>query len=118
MITHDPFSIKYAETELYADLAAEKPFVAERGEQKIIVEVKSFIGRSPMNDFHGALGQYTVYRHLVEMTEPEYKVYLAIDDIVHENFFQRLAIQAIIKAQKVALIIVDIAEEEIIQWIN
>lgn len=31
-ITHDPYPIKYAETELYADLAAQKPFVAERGE--------------------------------------------------------------------------------------
>jgi hypothetical protein len=32
----------------------------ERQGQKIVVEIKSFIGRSLMYDFHGALGQYIV----------------------------------------------------------
>lgn len=71
-----------------------------------------------MNDFHSALGQYTVYQHLMSLTEPEYKVYLAIDDITYLNFFQRLAIQSIIQAQNVALIVVDTENEEIVQWID
>ncbi|MGB3402469.1 MAG: element excision factor XisH family protein [Microcoleaceae cyanobacterium] len=36
-------------------LAAEKPIAAERNQQKIIVEVKSFLSPSPMRDFQTAL---------------------------------------------------------------
>jgi triacylglycerol esterase/lipase EstA (alpha/beta hydrolase family) len=59
-----------------ADLAAEKPIAAQRQGQKIVVETKSFIGRSLMYYFYGALGQYMVYRNLIQLTEPEYKLYL------------------------------------------
>ena len=45
-ITADPYFIKYEDADLYADLAAEKPIAAERQGQKIVVEIKSFIGRS------------------------------------------------------------------------
>ena len=45
-ITADPYFIQYEDAELYADLAAEKPIAAERQGQKIVVEIKSFIGRS------------------------------------------------------------------------
>ena len=45
-ITADPYFIKYEDAELYADIAAEKPIAAERQGQKIVVEIKSFIGRS------------------------------------------------------------------------
>jgi hypothetical protein len=55
--------IKYEDAELYADLAAEKPIAAERQGQKIVVEIKSFAGKSLMYDFHNALGQYIVYRN-------------------------------------------------------
>jgi XisH protein len=83
-ITADPYLIKYEDAELYADLAAEKPIAAERQGKKIVVEIKSFIGRSLMYDFHNALGQYIVYRNLIQLTEPEYKLYLGIDDLVYD----------------------------------
>lgn len=51
-ITDDPYFIKYEDAELYADLAAEKPIAAERQGQKIVVEIKSFVGKSLMYDFH------------------------------------------------------------------
>ncbi|HEX8565719.1 MAG TPA: element excision factor XisH family protein [Pyrinomonadaceae bacterium] len=40
-ITDDPFKIEYEEVKLYADLAAERPFAAMRGNQKIVVEAKA-----------------------------------------------------------------------------
>ena len=55
-ITADPYIIRYEDAELYADLAAERPIAAERQGQKIVVEIKSFIGKSLMSDFHNALG--------------------------------------------------------------
>jgi hypothetical protein len=117
-ITADPYFIKYEDAELYADLAAEKPISAEREGQKIVVEIKSFVGRSLMYDFHGALGQYVVYRNLIQLTEPEYTLYLAIDDLVYKNFFQRKSIQVITKENQLLLMVVEMEKEEILQWIN
>ena len=54
IVTDDPYLIKYEDAELYAYLAAEKPIAAEREGEKIVVEVKSFVGKSLMYDFHGA----------------------------------------------------------------
>jgi hypothetical protein len=118
IITADPYRILYEDAQLYADLAAERPIAAERDEQKIVVEIKSFVGRSLMYDFHSALGQYMVYRQLIELTEPEYKLYLAIDDITYENFFQRTSIQTVIKANNLLLMVVDIEKEIILRWTN
>ncbi len=117
-ITADPYFIKYEDAELYADLAAEKPIAAQRQGQKIVVEIKSFVGRSLMYDFHGALGQYMVYRNLIQLTDPEYKLYLAIDDVVYKNFFQRKSIQLITNENKLLLMVVEMEKEEILQWIN
>lgn len=117
-ITADPYFIKYEDAELYADLAAEKPIAAERQGQKIVVEIKSFIGRSLMYDFHGALGQYIVYRNLIQLTAPEYTLYLGIDDAVYQEFFQRKSIQLITKENRLLLMTVEMKKEEIIQWIN
>ena len=61
-----------------------------------------------MYDFHNALGKYIVYRQLIELTEPDYKLYLAIDDITFENFFQRQFIQTIVQANNLLLLVVDI----------
>ncbi|WP_242045728.1 MULTISPECIES: XisH family protein [unclassified Calothrix] len=95
----------------------EKPIAAERQGQKIVVEIKSFVGKSQMYDFHNALGQYIVYRNLIQVSEPEYNLYLAIDDIVYFNFFQRPSIQLIIRQNNLQLMIVDTEQEQIVQWI-
>lgn len=117
-ITADPYKIKFQEIELYADLAAELPIAAERQGQKIIVEIKSFVGRSFITDFHNAVGQYVVYRTLINTTAPEHQLYLAIDDITFTNFFQRPGIEFLIHASEIALLVVDIDFQEIAQWIS
>ncbi|MBP0027760.1 XisH family protein [Roseofilum sp. Guam] len=118
LITANPYFIKYEDAELYADLAAEKPIAAEREGKKIVVEVKSFVGKSLMYDFHGALGQYIVYRNLIQRTEPEYTLYLAIDCLVYEDFFQRKSVQVVIKDNRVFLMVVDTVKEELVKWLT
>ncbi len=71
MVTHDPYTIAYQGEYAYADLAAERPFAAERAGQKIIVEVKSFTGPSTIHDFKAALGQYMFYLRLLTEVAPE-----------------------------------------------
>lgn len=121
----EPYQIKYKDAELFADLALEKPITKWRcaialtkDNNKIIVEIKSFLSPSPMRDFEIALGQYILYRNLINLTEPEYKIYLAINESVYQNFFCRDSIQDVIKINHLLLIVVDIENEEILQWIN
>lgn len=117
-IIADPYIIKYEDAELYADLVAEKPIAAERQGQKIVIEIKSFVGKSMMYDFHNALGQYIVYRDLIQLTEPEYKLYLAIDELVYAEFFQRKSVQTVTQQNQLRLMVVDTRNEEIQQWRN
>ena len=44
-----------------------------------MIEVKSFVGRSPMREFQTALGQYLIYRTFIEQTHADYKIYLAVN---------------------------------------
>jgi XisH protein len=81
-----------------------------------VVEVKSFLSPSPIHDLKSALGQYELYRGYLEVTEPDRELFLAISDSVYENFFQRDAIQLIVKRFALALMAVNLETEEIVTW--
>lgn len=83
-----------------------------------MVEVKSFIGRSPMREFETALGQYIIYRTLLKAVIPQTKIYLGISKSIYKSFFLQKAISIIRQEANLLLIIVDLNKEEIVQWIN
>jgi hypothetical protein len=115
-ITHDPYVIKYEEVTLFADLGAERAIAAELAGIKIIVEVKSFFGRSPIQDIKIALGQYDLYQGFLEVLTPERKLYLAISKKIYDTLFEQKAIQLIVQRYELPLLIVDIEKEEIVKW--
>ena len=71
-----------------------------------------------MKDFESALGQYILYRNLINLTEPEYKIYLAIKESTYQNFFTRDSIKEIVQLNQILMIVVNVEKEEILQWIN
>ena len=83
-----------------------------------MLKLRALLGDRALYDFHGALGQYIVYRNLIQLTAPEYRLYLVIDDIVYQDFFRRKSIQVITNENQVLLMVVEMAKEEIMQWIN
>src|SRR5262249_45610264 len=101
-ITDDPFHIKYKDLELQADLGAERPIAAIKAGRKIVVEIKSFLGRSLISELYSALGQYSVYLDLLKETEPDRKLYLAVSDLVYNDFFQLEAVQFIVARENLA----------------
>ena len=107
-VTDDPYIIEYMRTRLYADLGAERPIAAERGGQKIVIEVKSFLGASKFQDLKEAL----------EETAPERKLYVAISNEAYKSFFSQPVVQLILDKHQLPLIIVDIELERILQWIK
>ncbi|BAU10840.1 putative fdxN element excision controlling factor protein [Leptolyngbya sp. NIES-3755] len=116
IITKDPLGIRYEEIQVFADMAATKLFAAERDTRKIAVEVKSFINPSPVRDLEVALGQYLIYRGFLSLIEPDRQVYLAIREEVFHDFFQLKGIQTIIEQNQILLIVINTANEVIVQW--
>lgn len=117
-ITHDPYSIEYQDLTLFADLGAEKMFSAERSGVKIVVEVKSFLNLSKVQDFKLALGQYELYNVYLKVTAPERKLYLAVGEDIYEEFLSGEAINFAVEELKLSLIVVNLETEEIAQWIR
>ncbi|MDB9323590.1 XisH family protein [Nodularia spumigena] len=116
IITDDPLQLEWEEVKVKIDLAAERLIAAERGEEKIAVEIKSFIGTSAISDFHTALGQFLNYRIMLEVNEPERLLYLAIPLETYETFFQSQFAQMIINRYQLKLIVYEPVSEEIVQW--
>jgi hypothetical protein len=117
-ITADPYRIEFEEYRLYADLSAERPIAAVRENEKIVVEIKSFLNRSSVHDFEEALGQYLIYRRLLSRLEPETKIYLAISEATFTDFFTLKATAFIVEAEKVSLFTVNLYNQEIVRWIK
>ena len=118
-ITHDPLPIQAdLFTEMYIDLGAEHLIAAERKEEKIAVEIKSFLGISAISQFHTAMGQFINYRYALEDQEPDRTLYLAISTQIYDTFFQRPFIQSVIQRSQVKLIVYHISKEVITQWLN
>ncbi|MEH1816256.1 MAG: XisH family protein [Nostoc sp.] len=118
IITADPYPIKYEEVKLFADLAGEKTIAASREGKQIVIEIKSFLSRSPMRDFETALGQYLIYKAFLSLENPERELYLAIGEIIYEDFFQKVAIQLLVAKYQVSLLVVDMNKQEIVKWIS
>ncbi len=117
-ITADQYTIEFKDSKVFADLAAELPIAAELGERKIVVEVKSFLGASPMRELESAIGQYRIYRCFMRIVAPEHKLYLGISDLAESSFFRKLSIQYLVRQEKLPLLVVNTATEEILKWIN
>ncbi|QTA81478.1 XisH protein domain-conaining protein [Desulfonema limicola] len=116
-ITHDPLAMKWGTKDMYADLGAEKILAAEKKEQKIAVEVKSFVGVSIIKDLRDALGQYVLYHDILKRTEPDRILYLAIRQAVFLDIFEEPVGQLLLENQRVRLIVFNHRTEEVIKWI-
>lgn len=100
------------------DLGAERLILADRGIEKIAVEVKSFLNASAITDFYAALGQFSTYRLALRREDPERVLYLAVPEDTYETFFRSDFIQIAIVEFQILLIVYEPQQEIIVQWIN
>jgi hypothetical protein len=77
-ITNDPYNLKVGKKDLFIDLGAEKLLAADKGTEKIAVEIKSFVSPSEIRDLEVSLGQYVLYQNILMRIAPERTLYLAI----------------------------------------
>jgi hypothetical protein len=118
IITADPLAIPIGITTIEIDLAAEMAIGAEKDGLKIAVEIKSFLSKSPISEFHMAMGQYGDYREALEESEPERILYLAVPIEIYRTFFQARFIKKRIEQEKVKLVVYESENKSIVEWIN
>jgi len=117
-ITNDPLTLEIGGRSLFVDLGAEKIFAAEKQGRKIAVEVKSFLAASPVHDLEEALGQYIVYEDILEVSEPERNIYLAVREEVYLDIFSEPIGQLLLRKKRLKLIVFDSSKEIIVRWID
>jgi hypothetical protein len=116
-ITHDPLMLKLGKKDLFVDLGAEQLLAADKEGRKVAVEVKSFPGASDVADLEHALGQYILYQDILEETEPDRLIYLAISWKVYEDLFQEPIGQLLLRRQRLRLIVFEPRKGVIVQWV-
>ncbi len=117
-ITDDPYILESGKIKYQIDLGAEKLFSANKGTEKIVVEVKSFVGTSDVNEFHRAVGQYVDYFVVLEEVEPDRVLFLAVPAFTWDTFFQEKAIQKALKFINAKVLIYNPITEKIEKWIK
>jgi hypothetical protein len=117
MITDDPLRLEFGHKDMYVDLGAEEVIGAEKAGRKIAVEIKSFLGRSDVADLENALGQFVLYRDVMEKTHPGRILLMAVTEDTFLEVFEEPLGKLVIEKQKLAMIVFDPEAEEIKQWI-
>ncbi len=112
-ISHDPYFLQ-SDPKLSIDLGAERTIAAEKGSEKIAVEIKSFIADSQVTELERAVGQYGIYKELLQIQEPDRELYLAVPIDAFENIFSRQVGQVAIKKFKLKLIVFSFSEAELL----
>jgi XisH protein len=117
-ITHDPLTLKLSKRNIFIDLGAEKIIAAEKGFEKIAVEIKSFLGLSPMTDFYKALGQYQLYYLALNKRLPDTILYLAIPQESYEMLIKDDILAEFLEELSLKYIIFNPESQQIVQWIR
>lgn len=117
-ITHDPLVIPVGKRKIKVDLGAEPLIAAEKGDEKIAIEIKSFLNVSLLYDFYQALGQFKFYWFALHKVEPNRKLFLAVSADIYSEFFDDPFIREISEFENLHILVFDIEKETIIQWIK
>jgi hypothetical protein len=117
-ITHDPYPIKVDEVGYEIDFGAERLIAAEKEEQLIAVEVKSFVGPSAINEFHRAVGQFNDYSVALEIQDPQRVLFLAVPVDIWLRFFQKRVIQKSLERIGAKMLVYDPHTNSVTKWIK
>ena len=115
-ITDDPLTLSYETRDVFVDLGAERVLAAEKATEKIAVEIKTFRLASQVTALEDAMGQYLVYRGILEEVEPERRLYLAIPNDVNDGIFSEPMGRLIVRKYSVLKVVYNPTTEEIEEW--
>ncbi len=104
-ITDDPLHLAFGGQDLYVDLGAQRLLGPPKGSVEIAVEVKSFVGKSAINDLQNAVGQYNIYRDVLAEGQSDRPLYLAVPMRTYKHVFLNQFGRIITQRQRLLLVI-------------
>ncbi|MEA5582649.1 XisH family protein [Nodularia harveyana UHCC-0300] len=116
-ITNDPYVISYGERFLFVDLGASSFIGIRQGNKNLAIEIKQFRSQSQIADLEQAIGQYTLYRLLLNQVDPERDLYLAVSEATYSDIFTEPIGKLVIADLPLKLIVVNLEKKEVSQWI-
>jgi hypothetical protein len=126
-ITDDPYVISFGERFLFVDLgaveapatdvAASRFLGARRGENQIAVEIKEFRAKSMMASLEQGIGQYVLYRLLLDKVDQDREFYMAVTDVVYDEVFGEPIGELVVNELPLKLLVIDSEREEVKEWI-
>ena len=117
-ITDDPLFVKMGTIPIHIDLGAEKIIGAEKNNQKIAVEIKTFGNSSFITAMYAAIGKFIIYRKALAVLRPERLFYLAIPDDIYTRIQKEPIINEVFIEERIKLILYKTDIQEIAAWIN
>lgn len=118
-ITHDPFFVAVGRRRIFVDLAADRAALAAKREgNRIAVEVQSFAGGSDVENLHMAVGQYAVYRAVLDRLDPGRVIFLAVPDDAYTRVFTDLLGQIAVEALAIKVLTYQPEERRVARWIE
>lgn len=117
-ITHDPYLITFGTKTVFVDLGAERMLAAEKDNQRIAVEIKSFRSASDIKDLEMAVGQYVFYRSLLARYETGRKLFLAVPESVFASTLNEAIARPVLEDLSISVLAFDPEKEVICKWMS
>lgn len=112
IVTAEQFSLYIGKRRLWIDLRVEKLDEI----RVILVEVKGHINASPILYLESLIGQYTLYRVVLNQQKINTPLYVAIPSTVYNSILKEEIGQEAIEQLDLKLIVFDAEREDIILW--
>jgi hypothetical protein len=117
-VTNDPLHLRYGGFDFYIDFGAESLLGAVKDNQKIAVEIKTFIGASSLRELHIAVGQVLNYKIVLQESDPQRELYLAVPEYAYNSLFSTQFGELVLEKHRIKLIVFDEQQEKIIKWLD
>lgn len=106
-IADEQVGLRVDKRRLWIDIQASK----EISNITMLVEVKGFVDKSQIDYLHSPIGQYVIYRAVIEATSLGQPLYMAIPLDAYEGIFSEEIGQIIIQKIGLKLIVFDVEKE-------
>ena len=117
-IVKDPFNVDLKDTTINIDLAVERVIEFTKGEEQILVEIKTLDQKSILYEFYRVYGQYSFYEYWIAKKGINQPLYLAVSIESYNRIRKLSALKEWIDDQEINFVIVDVINERIVRWIN
>jgi hypothetical protein len=82
------------------------------------VEVQSFLNLSAVRDLEQAVGQFDVYRAVLEKTDPDRRLYLAVPRRIYDGVLSEPFGQLVAARVQLRLVVFGEDEKKVLLWTN